>query len=420
MQKLGIQGNMYNWIKSFLQDRTIATKVNNTISKERSLNDGIPQGSALSCTLFLIFINDLPENLNISNAMFADDLVLWTSGTDLARMQSKLNHALLTISTYCELWKLKVNCRKTIYTIFTLSPTVSKAQLQLQVQGQNIEKTETPTYLGVRLDSRLTFKEHFDDITSKVSKRLNLLKRLASTNWGTNKKTLRQLYTGYVRAVFDYSAPLQVTASKYNRNKLDRKQNEALRFVCGGLRTTPNSACEIDANIEPLNNRRERSAALTLERFKRMDEENPCRKMTENWTPIDRIQKTSFLKKANEIAETFHFPQERKPTPIIPETGPHQELRKPICRPELLEKVDKDTPQPILKLLAYETIESYPEDIIHAYTDGSSVNAVANGGCGSVIDTPCQEELILISRPCAKYCDNYDAELAAIQKTLNT
>ena len=151
-----------------------------------------------------------------------------------------------------------------------------------------------------------------------------------------------------------------------------------------------------------------------------MDEENPCRKMTENWTPIDRIQKTSFLKKANEIAETFHFPQERKPTPIIPETGPHQELRKPICRPELLEKVDKDTPQPILKLLAYETIESYPEDIIHAYTDGSSVNAVANGGCGSVIDTPCQEELILISRPCGKYCDNYDAELAAIQKTLNS
>ena len=90
------------------------------------------------------------------------------------------------------------------------------------------------------------------------------------------------------------------------------------------------------------------------------------------------------MKKANEIAENFHFPQERKPTPIIPETGPHQELRKPICRPELLEKVDKDTPQPILRLLAYETIESYPEDIIHAYTDGSSVNAVANGGCGSV------------------------------------
>ena len=419
MQKLGIQGNMYNWIKSFLQDRTIATKVNNTVSKERSLNEGIPQGSALSCTLFLIFINDLPDNLNISNAMFADDLVLWTSGTDLARMQNKLNQALLTISTYCELWKLKVNCRKTVYTIFTLSPTVSKAKLQLQVQGQNIEKEETPTYLGVRLDSRLTFKEHFDDITSKVSKRLNLLKRLASTNWGTNKKTLRQLYTGYVRAVFDYSAPLQVTASKYNKSKLDRKQNEALRFVCGGLRSTPNSACEIDANIEPLNNRRERIAALTLERFKRMDVENPCRIMAENWTPIDRIQKTSFLKKANEIAETFHFPEERKSTPITPETGPHQELIKPICNSELSEKVDKETPQPILKLLAYETIENYPEDIIHAYTDGSSVNAVINGGCGSVIDTPCQEELILISRPCGKHCDNYDAELAAIQATLD-
>ena len=420
MQKLGIQGNMYQWIKSFLQDRTISTKVNNTVSKERSMKDGIPQGSSLSCTLFLIFINDLPASLNIQNAMFADDLVLWTSGTDLQKLQNELNQALMTISTYCELWKLKVNSRKTVYTIFTLSPTVAHAKLQLQVQDQNIEKEETPTYLGVRLDTRLTLKPHFDDIATKVSKRLNLLKRLASTNWGTNKKTLRQLYTGYVRAVFDYSAPLQVIASKSNKEKLDRKQSEALRFVCGGLRTTPNSACEIDANIEPLNIRRERSAALTLERYKRMNEDNPCKRLAEELPNSYRISKTSFLRKSIEIAEAYHFPQDRQSTQIIPETGPHKELKKPFCRPELLEKTDKSTPQPILKLLAYEVIESYPEDIIHAYTDGSAVNAILNGGCGAIIYTPDQDDPVRISRPCGTHCHNYDAEIEAIQKTLNT
>ena len=157
-----------------------------------------------------------------------------------------------------------------MYTVFTLSTITAHTALYFKVQDQIIEKDDNPCYLGIRLDPRLTFKTHIQDVSTKLSKRLNLLKRLGSTNWGSNKSTLRQLYTGYVRAVFDYSAPLQVTASDYNQKKLDRKQNEALRFVCGALRITPTSACEIDANVEPLNLRRERSAALTLERFKRL------------------------------------------------------------------------------------------------------------------------------------------------------
>ena len=152
--------------------------------------------------------------------------------------------------------------------------------MNLRIQDLPISKDENPCYLGIKLDPRLTLKDHILDVSAKVSKRLNLLKRLASTNWGAKKTTLRQLYTGYIRAVFDYSAPLQVTASKHNQKKLDCKQNEALRFVSGALRSTPASACEIDANVEPLNIRRERSAALTLERFKRMDEDNPYFSMT--------------------------------------------------------------------------------------------------------------------------------------------
>ena len=87
MQKIGIQGNMYNWIRNFLQDRTIATKINGTLSPKRTLEEGLPQGSALSCTLFLIYINDLADNINVETALFADDLVLWTTGKHFLYMQ---------------------------------------------------------------------------------------------------------------------------------------------------------------------------------------------------------------------------------------------------------------------------------------------------------------------------------------------
>ena len=420
MQKIGIQGNMYNWIKNFLQDRTIATKINNTLSTKKTLDEGLPQGSALSCTLFLIYINDLADNIEVQTALFADDLVLWTTGKHFLYMQRQLNRALSILSIFCELWKLKINTSKTVYSIFTLSPVHLRTTLHLKVQGTTIQKDNNPKYLGVRLDPKLTFKTHFQDIADKVAKRLNLLKRLASTNWGTNKSTLRQLYTGYVHAVFDYSAPLQATASNTSQRKLDRLQNQGLRFVCGALKTTPTSACEIDANVEPLRLRRERNTALTLERFRRLEEDNPCREMVDNWEPRDRIKKKSFLKTSSILAEQNRFPEERITSGPISLQDPHQELRKPKTQTLLLHGADKSTLPPILKSIALETISSYPESAIHAYTDGSAVRAIRNGGYGSVIKSPDMEDPILLSGPCGAYCTNYDAEVVAIQKTLDS
>ena len=117
--------------KNFLRDRTITTRVNNTLSKKKTLEEGLPQGSALSCTLFLIFINAFAENLHVYNALFADDLVIWTSGKYTLEMQRKLNKTLATLSSYCELWKLKINIKKTVYSIFTLSPIICKSKLHL-------------------------------------------------------------------------------------------------------------------------------------------------------------------------------------------------------------------------------------------------------------------------------------------------
>ena len=78
LNKHGINGQIGNWIKAFLQDRSISTKVNGTLSKKRSFTEGIPQGSALSCTLFLIFINDLEAGIKPKIKFFADDTSLYS------------------------------------------------------------------------------------------------------------------------------------------------------------------------------------------------------------------------------------------------------------------------------------------------------------------------------------------------------
>ena len=96
-------------------------------------------------------------------------------------------------------------------------------------------------------------KTFLQNLKDKASKRLNLVKCLATTKWGANKSTLRHIYLGYVRSAMDYALPIQAIASKANRESLDKIQNQSLRLICGGMRSTPSAACEIDTNVEPLN-----------------------------------------------------------------------------------------------------------------------------------------------------------------------
>ena len=420
MQNMGIHGKMYQWVKNYLSNRTIQTQVNNSLSNKHTLEEGLPQGSALSCTLFLIFINDLPNLLNTHKAMFADDLVIWTSGTDLQLAADRLNRALLTISAYCNFWKLKINVSKTTYTVFTLSNKLAKTELKITLDGAQIMKEKNPTYLGVKLDRKLNFKEFMDGLADKASKRLNLLKRLASTSWGANKATLRQLYTGYVRSVIDYNLPLQATASKSSRTQVDRIQNQAIHFICGAMRSTPTAACEIDANIEPLDIRREKSTIEAVERYRRMPLDHPNRIVVDKWKHNNRLKLKTPMHIAEQINTKHKLPEDREELTRVPDIPPNTNYTLPQTNTRLKNKLVNKSSDPNtlkLKLCALETIESYPKDWIHAYTDGSAFKETDNAGYGVLIMFP-DKTTSHISAPCGSRCSNYDAEMQAILAAL--
>ena len=93
----------------------------------------------------------------------------------------------------------------------------------------------------------------------------------------------------------DYNLPLQTIASKGAVLSLDKVQNQALRLICGAIRTTPTAACEIDANIKLRDLTRKRYLIETVERFRRQEPDHPNRKLTETWKPVGRIQLITLL-----------------------------------------------------------------------------------------------------------------------------
>ncbi|GFO04217.1 RNA-directed DNA polymerase from transposon x-element [Plakobranchus ocellatus] len=122
LQRYGVTGKMYRWIKSFLGERYIRTRVRGTLSRASPTRDGLLQDSALSCTLFLCYINDISDGLPAESKLaYANDIVIWQHDTDVDRATEAINRDLVALKRYCDRWKLQINTVKTVYSVFSNS-----------------------------------------------------------------------------------------------------------------------------------------------------------------------------------------------------------------------------------------------------------------------------------------------------------
>ena len=225
--KKGIGGKMFKWLESYLFHRSARVKIDGCRSHLVKIKEGVPQGGVISPTLFIIFIDDIVNELSrhISKALHADDLAIWTSQSYTSTATYLMQEAVDKVSEWSKEWLVEINKTKTESTCFSLSPEKWKETLKLD--GQAIPKQATPTYLGVKMDKTLTWGPHIEDIEKKATRKLNIMRKLAGTNWGADKNILKQVYTSTVRPHLEYASTAWTTAAKSNTKKLDKVQNKS-------------------------------------------------------------------------------------------------------------------------------------------------------------------------------------------------
>ena len=114
----GIRGLSLLWFQSYFNNRKQICKVNNSLSTFQNVSCGIPQGSNLGPLLFLIYINDLPNSLEMTeSAVFADDTSLTATGETPAEIQNKLRREIQNVWTWLSANKLTLNEEKTKYML---------------------------------------------------------------------------------------------------------------------------------------------------------------------------------------------------------------------------------------------------------------------------------------------------------------
>lgn len=109
LERLGINGNIYNWIEAFLTEREQCVSVNGVKSKWVKVKSGVPQGSVLGPILFTIFVNDLPDSVESICKIFADDTKIYSRA---AKEENTLHRDLTRLEAWSKTWKVEFNAEK--------------------------------------------------------------------------------------------------------------------------------------------------------------------------------------------------------------------------------------------------------------------------------------------------------------------
>lgn len=240
LESCGIRGNPLNLLKDYLSDRTQKVKIGNLFSYKRNINFGIPQGSVLGPTLFLIYINDLC-NIVIPNSKvvtFADDTAILFWDSTWENVQSTAEFGIRKVMNWLNNNVLTLNLEKTKYITFSIkNNTQSNKKIILKAHTcidiskckcHILQTTDSLKYLGITIDKNLNWKLHINDIKSRVRKLIYIFKRLRHIG---DKKINRTVYLTLCQSIVTYGIAIWGGAAKSNLLELERTQRTILKVI---------------------------------------------------------------------------------------------------------------------------------------------------------------------------------------------
>lgn len=206
LYNIGLSEQSILWFNSYLHYRRQCVILNGALSQFMIMEKGVPQGSCLGPLLFSIFINDLPQMCSDSQILlYADDTVIYSSKRDINLIQFSLQLDFNTIQKWFVDNGFILNKSKSYSMLFSTRSARHNQGNSLIIKfsdGTLMENVEEFKYLGLWLDSSLSFRPHIDSIVKKVNYNLRLLYR--SINCFTQLIRLR-IVTQLLFPIIDYA-----------------------------------------------------------------------------------------------------------------------------------------------------------------------------------------------------------------------
>ena len=231
----------------------------NLLSTPKPLYAGVPQGSVLGPLLFLIYVNDVADNMVTFCRLFADDNSLQHSSHNMKRIEKDLNKDLNALEIWSKKWLLKFNPSKTKVIMFSTKKHIEYPKLLFQ--QCELDFITEHKHLGVLFSHDASWSPHIDNILSIAYKKLSLLKKL---KFKVNRKTLSLMYTSFIRPQLEYASVVWGCCQQGDSDKLEKLQLYAARIVTGLTTIASKDSLYFETGWEPLSCRRQEARLKTM------------------------------------------------------------------------------------------------------------------------------------------------------------
>jgi hypothetical protein len=223
LQKIGIQGNLFNWLREFLSNRTQRVVINGKLSNVGTVTSGIGQGTVTGPVLFNIYINDLPTVVsNLSTVfLYADDCKIsfpYRMASETKQLQTESDK----ISAWANDKQLKFAAEKCAYITLGCKTPGNHGYV---LDGQPLQKVPSIKDLGMTIDSKLNFNEHCIHLIRQGGRKINCLLR---TSQRTDINFVINMYKVFVRSALEYCS---VIYSPYTAKNIDLLESIQKNFV---------------------------------------------------------------------------------------------------------------------------------------------------------------------------------------------
>ena len=253
LHNIGIRGHILKWIKSLLTGRTQCVSVEGEISTWSEVTSGIPQGSVIGPLLFVIFINDMPDEVkhNVCK-LFADDCKLY--GAKL--LNGKTKSDLEQLEQWSYKWQLPFNTKKCKTMHF--GNTNSKQSYSLN--GHILETSSQEKDLGVIVDVDLKFHVHTASVIKKANQLLGVIKRSYKSR---DPHTILLLYKSMIRTHLEYGNTIWGPHYQTDIVKVEGVQRRVTKLI-SGMKDIPYQERLKALNLPSLQYRRKRGNMIVM------------------------------------------------------------------------------------------------------------------------------------------------------------
>src|SRR5690606_25281519 len=254
LESFGFRDDFLKFLESYLSDRNQRVRLNDTLSSYQKIYTGVPQGSVLGPLFFVLYTNDLFSLCNEYTTIlsFADDTSVTISAENLKDLYYKANIMFNRIYKWLCRNQLALNINKSKYIkyswyldslethkAYTIRMHDKFCSVDLNLNNCNccsIECVDNVKYLGVLIDSALSWRSHIGKLCKKLRYVLLCISKLKHV---TSIKFLRIIYFSLFQSHIQYCLPVYGSAFPSIMNSLFLVQKKCIRQI--GFNNTINS-----------------------------------------------------------------------------------------------------------------------------------------------------------------------------------